>query len=243
MERFLVQRAVFEEAAEMPDHAAALKLIYDAGRYPEALVKVQDSAELDAVLSGEEEALKREMTELILEKDVLNDYLYSTHPEQALAAAAGSGYPFLRDHVRRRIDLGNIKLFVRARYLGLSVERLRAELLEGGFIQTSEFINHFALASVDLGEIRDSSPYRELWEKGLTALSERETFVSLERGIEDFLMNDLRGARSITFGPEPVFAYGQAKKRELGLVRLLGVGKMNAVPAEVLKERISETYV
>ncbi|MGB7296459.1 MAG: V-type ATPase subunit [Candidatus Aminicenantales bacterium] len=242
LERFLVQRAVFEEAAEMPEQAAALKLIYDAGRYPEALVKVRDSAELDAVLDGEEEALKREMTELILEKDVLDVFLYATQPEQALAAAAGSGYPFFRDHVRRRIDLGNIKIFVRARYQGLSAEKLRARLLEGGFIQKREFIGRFALASLELGEIRDSSPYRELWEKGLTALGERETFVPLERGIEDFLMNDLRRARSIIFGPEPVFAYGQAKRRELALVRLVGIGKMNSVPAELLQERISETY-
>jgi vacuolar-type H+-ATPase subunit C/Vma6 len=243
LERFLVQRAVFEEAAEMPEHAAALKVIYDAGRYPEALVKVRDSVELDAVLDGEEEALKREMTELILEKDILKSYLSTTHPEQSLAAAAGSGSPFLRDHVRRRIDLGNIKIFVRARYQGLSADRLRAGLLEGGFIQKKEFIDRFGLASLELGEIRGSSPYRDLWEKGLAALSERETFVPLERGIEDFLMNDLRRARSIIFGPEPVFAYGQAKKRELALVRLVGIGKMNSVPAELLQQRISETYV
>jgi hypothetical protein len=243
LERFLVQRAVFEEAAEMPEHAAALKLIYDAGKYPEALVKVGDSAELDAVLNGEEEALKREMTELILEKDILNSYLSAARPEQSLAALAGSGSAFLRDLVRRRIDLANIKIFVRARYQGLPVEKLRVWLLEGGFIQKKEFIDRFALASLELGEIRDSSPYRELWEKGLAALSERETFVPLERGIEDFLMNDLRLARSIIFGPEPVFAYGQAKRRELALVRLVGIGKMNSIPAELLLERISDTYV
>jgi vacuolar-type H+-ATPase subunit C/Vma6 len=243
LERFLVQRAVFEEAAEMPEHFAALKLIYDSGRYTEALVKARDSAELDIFLSGEEETLKREMTELILEKDVLEAYLYTSQPGRALAAASASHYPFLRDHLRRRIDLGNIKIFVRSRYRGLAPENLRARLLDGGFIQKKEFISRFSLASVEMGEIRDSSPYRELWAKGMAALSERETFVPLERGIEDFLMNDLRRARHIIFGPEPVFAYGQAKRRELALIRLVGIGKMNAVPADLLQERISETYV
>jgi vacuolar-type H+-ATPase subunit C/Vma6 len=243
LERHLIQREVFEEAAEMPEYGAALKLVYDAGRYPETLVKVRDSAELDDVLSAEEEALKREMTELILEKEVLDTYLNVASPERALAAAAGSGYPFLRDHYRRRIDLANIKIFVRARYLGLSVEKFQARLLDGGFISKNEFISRFPLATVETGEIRDSSPYRELWEKGLIALRERDTFIPLERGIEDFLMNDLRQARSIVFGPEPVFAYGQAKRRELALVRLLGIGKMNAVPVDLLQERISETYV
>jgi V/A-type H+-transporting ATPase subunit C len=45
------------------------------------------------------------------------------------------------------------------------------------------------------------------------------------------------------FGPEPVFSYGLAKRRELSLVRLLGVGKINQIPTPILKERISETYV
>jgi vacuolar-type H+-ATPase subunit C/Vma6 len=243
LERFLVQRAVFEEAAEMPEHTAAVKLIHDSGRYPEALVKVRDSTELDAFLSAEEDALKREMTELILESDVLEAYLYTTQPERALAAATGSGYAFLRDHVRRGIDLGNIKIFARARYQGLAPEKLRARLLDGGFIQKKEFISRFSLSSVEMSEIPDSSPYRELWANGMAALRERETFVPLERGIEDFLMNDLRRAKQIIFGPEPVFAYGQAKRRELALIRLIGIGKMSSIPTELLQERISETYV
>ena len=243
LERYLVQRAVFEEAAEMREFQAVLKLVYDAGRYPEALVKVGDSAALDEVLSAEEDALKREMTELIPDKDVLDVYLLGSRPERALAAAERSGYPFLKDHLRCRVDLGNIKAFLRARYQGLSADRLQDHLREGGFIRKKEFIDRFALADIDLSEVPESSPYRELWEKSVMALKERETFIPLERGIEDFLMKGLRRARSVTFGPEPVFAYGQAKKRELALVRMLVIGTMNSVPAELLKERISETYV
>ncbi len=53
----------------------------------------------------------------------------------------------------------------------------------------------------------------------------------------------LRRAKYIVFGPEPVFAYVLAKKRELNLLRLVGVGKINQIPADLLKRRISETYV
>ena len=56
-------------------------------------------------------------------------------------------------------------------------------------------------------------------------------------------MTYLKKAKYIVFGPEPVFAYGLAKKRELSLVRLIGVGKFNQIPDELLKERMSETYV
>ena len=243
LEKHLVQKAVFEEAAEMAEFEAALKLIYDTGRYPEALVKARDSAALDAVLGGEEKDLKREMSELIPDRDILDVFLEASRPERALAAAGKSGYPFFLEHVRRRIDLGNIKIFLRARYQGLAVQRLQAHLLEGGFIQKKELISRYSLSSVELTEVGGSSPYRELWENGLAALAERETFLPLERGIEDFLMADLRRARRFPFGPEPVFAYGQARKRELALVRLVGIGRMNSIPAKWLQERLSETYV
>ena len=54
-------------------------------------------------------------------------------------------------------------------------------------------------------------------------------------------MEYLKRAKYIVFGPEPVFAYGLAKRKELNMVRLLGVGKINQIPPGILKERVSET--
>jgi V/A-type H+-transporting ATPase subunit C len=243
LERFLIRQAVFREAAEAADAAAALKLVYDAGRYPEGLVRVRDSDELEALLDGEEEALKREMAELILEKKVLDAYRLSFDPDKALAAAAESGYPFLEEHIRMGIDLGNIKVFLRAKYLGLSKEKLEARLVEGGSVGKRSLVDLFPLALAEIAGALPSSAYRELWEEGIKVLAERETFVPLEKGIEDCLMKGLRRARSIVFGPEPVYAYGLAKQKEIALVRLVGVGRMLSLPAELLRERISETYV
>jgi V/A-type H+-transporting ATPase subunit C len=67
--------------------------------------------------------------------------------------------------------------------------------------------------------------------------------VTLERQVEDFLMRYVRKARHIVFGPEPVLAYGYARKRELGYIRILGVGKLNRIPSDILEERLGETYV
>jgi vacuolar-type H+-ATPase subunit C/Vma6 len=243
LERFLVRQAVFREAAAAADASAALRLVSDAGRYPEGLSRVRGSAELEALLSREEDELKKEMAELILEKKVLDAYLSALEPEKALAAASESGYPFLQDHIRRRIDLGNIKVFLRVKYLDMPKEKIEARLLDGGFMPKGDIIALSPSASVEFSGVPNSSPYRELWENGVKALAERETFVPFERGIEDFLMRDLRRARSIVFGPEPVYAYGLAKKREIALVRMVGVGRMTSLPAELLRERISETYV
>jgi len=105
------------------------------------------------------------------------------------------------------------------------------------------FLEGYALSLSDLGAKLASTPYAGVWERAVRALTERETFIDLERGSEDFLMTYLRRARYMVFGPEPVYAYGLAKKRELFLVRMVVSGKIYEIPAAVLKERISETYV
>ncbi len=243
LEKYLIPQAVFREASGTTDFAAALKVIYDAGRYPEDMIKAGNSGDLDAVLDREGKKTEQEMADLIPEKDVLDTHLLMDEPEKALGAAERSGYPFLLDYVRQRIDLGNIKVFCRVKYLGFSADFLKARLLPGGLVEPRAFIDSYALPLAELAQQFRTSPYYELLVNGLDALEERETFVVLERESEDFLMHYLRRARRFTFGPEPVFAYAEAKKKELQLIRLIGVGKFIHLSPELLKERISETYV
>jgi V/A-type H+-transporting ATPase subunit C len=243
LEKYLIQQAVFLEASETTDFSAALKVLYDAGRYSEDMIKAGNSGALDAFLDREGKNTEREMADLVLEKDVLDTHLLMNEPGKALGAAEQSGYPFLLDYVRHRIDLGNIKVFCRAKYLGFSADFLKLRLLPGGLIEPRTFIDSYALPLADLARQLRASPYSELLIHGVEILAERETFVALERGSEDFLMDYLRRARRVTFGPEPVFAYAEAKRREFQLIRLVGVGKFVQLPPELLRERISETYV
>jgi vacuolar-type H+-ATPase subunit C/Vma6 len=243
LEKDLVDKAVFQEALEERDFANALKLIFDAGNFSEELIQIKDSTELDTFLEKEEEDIDRLLSEILLDEELMRIYRTDESPDKALAVAERSGYPFVQDYVRHRIDLGNIKIFFRAKYLGLPEDRLEVLVLRGGFVSEEFFLRNFALSLAEVGEELQTSPYKNLWTRAADALGERETFVELERGIEDFLMAYLKKAKYIVFGPEPVLAYGLAKKRELSLVRLIGVGKFNRIPDELLKERIGETYV
>ena len=242
LEKDLVDKAVFREALEERDFADALKLIFDAGNFSEELIQIKDSTELDAFLEKEKKELDRLLSEILLDEDLMRIYHNDGSPDEVLAVAQRSGYRFVQDYVRHRIDLGNIKIFFRAKYLGLSEERLEGLLLAGGFVDELLFLRNYSLSLAEVGEKLQASPYKDLWTRAADALGERETFVEMERGIEDFLMTYLKKAKYIVFGPEPVFAYGMAKKRELSLVRLLGIGKFNQIPDELLKERMSETY-
>jgi vacuolar-type H+-ATPase subunit C/Vma6 len=243
LENKLVERAIFSEASEESDFSSAMNVVFDAGSFLEEMVKIRDSYELDEFLEREERNLRRLLEEIILDEDILAIFLEESHPEKAMSIAERTGYSFIKDYIRHKIDLGNIKIFCRLKYSGHEQKKFESLILNGGFLDEKILLQNFDLSFAEIGERLRATPYHDLWVKATDALEERETFVRLERGIEDFLMNYLKRAKYIVFGPEPVFSYGLAKRRELSLVRLLGVGKINQIPSPILKERISETYV
>ena len=165
--------------------------------------------------------------------------------ETALAAAIDidKGYVFISDFFRHKIDLGNLKILARAKYKELPFEKYQKHLLAGGFVALEKLYKNYDLSWDEINGELNATPYSRLWDKALDFLKEQDSFVKLERGIEDFLMFYLRRAKYIVFGPEPLFAYSLAKRKELDLMRLLGVGKLLQVPAAMIQNRMSETYV
>jgi vacuolar-type H+-ATPase subunit C/Vma6 len=243
LEKALVEQAVFKEASEEKDLASALKVIFDAGNFSEELVQIEDSDKLDEYIEKEEEEVRRLMREILIEEDLLKIFLEEENPGEAVSVTHRTGYSFIQDYIRHRLDLSNLKILLRAKYSNLPRDKFESLILQGGFLNDRLILECFDLSFAEIGEKLQATPYKELWARASDTLEERETFLDLERGIEDFLMTFLKKAKTIVFGPEPVFAYGLAKKRELRLVRLLGVGKINQIPDELLKQRISATYV
>jgi vacuolar-type H+-ATPase subunit C/Vma6 len=242
LEPRLVGKAVFRDAAGAPDLASALKTICEAGRFLDGFADVRTAAALDAALEGEKACLDALLAELLADTGIPEIVGLDARPHEALALAEGLGSPFITGHLRRAVDLGNIKIFLRARWLGLPEERIAAMALRGGFLEDGLFARCYAAPDAEIGARLGPTPYASLWGSAVRALAERETFIDLERGMEDFLMAGLRPALTMVFGPEPVYAYGLAKRREFRLVRLVASGKINGLPAALIGERISDTY-
>lgn len=243
LEGKLVEKSIFREAAQEDDLITAMKIIFDAGSFSEEMIQVKNSIELDEYLEKEEGKTRRLLDEILLEKEILDVYLEDDKPEETILIAERTGYSFLKEYIRHKIDLNNIKLFFRVKYRDLPREKFESLAMEGGFLDVQILIQNYDLPFSEIQDKLRASSYSELFFQSAEALESRETFLVLERGIENFLMIYLRKAKHIVFGPEPVFAYGLARRRELDLVRLLGVGKLNNIPAEFLRERISDTYV
>lgn len=238
----LIARAVFVEAAEGKSLAAAMKVLMDAGKFQEERVEFQDAQDLDGYLETERAGVLTDVAALFRE-DVFMRIIRERHrPRDLWSLARDLDYPFVRDYVRHLLDLSNLKLFLRSRYLERPVEKLEPVLLSGGFVEAQKFSRYYDLPFTEVSELLHATPYREVWDRAVDTLLEKDSFSDLERGIEDFMMKRLRRARQIVFGPEPVFAFALARLKELELVRLIGVGKLLQIPTGVLHSRISETY-
>ena len=243
LENHLVARPSFLEAAEEKDLSSALKIIFDAGKFHREKIDIEDSEQLDEFLEKEESALLGLVSSILHEKEIERIVLGVDLPDKTLDLSQELKVPFITKYLRYKIDLGNLKIFCRAKYLELSLDKLEELLAKGGFLDVNVLLEGFDLSYGEIGERLLASAYYSAWILATDELVENETFIVLEREFETFLMIYLRKAKYIVFGPEPVFAYALAKKKELQLLRLLGIGKLNQIPAEMLKLRMSETYV
>lgn len=243
LERRLIPRSLFHEACDDEDFASALKEVFDAGVFIQELKEIKDSRELDQFIRNEEEYLLVDVQHLFLDKPFRQVFHHLWSPDKALKLVRDSGNGFITDYFRRLIDLGNLKMLARTKYLDGGEKLLRPRLMPGGFLAQERILAGIDLSFTEFGDSIRSTPYGKIWADGADTLENEETFIDLERGMEDFLMRYLREAKYITFGPEPVFAYTLGRKQELGLLRILGVGKLNRMPPDMIKRRMSETYV
>ncbi|MCX7974112.1 MAG: V-type ATPase subunit [Candidatus Aminicenantes bacterium] len=242
LEKSLIPYKLFLEALEAINLEESLKIIYEAGLWPEEIIKAKKPKDIDRLCSQEREKIDRLMAELV-ERESLTFYLAQRELRNLLSSAISTGYSFFIDYARLCLDLANIKNFLRFKYRGNSFEILTEHLYPGGFIEVRLFKESYEQSWADLYPLLMKTDYGHLWERSLLALEEKNTFVVMERECENILIRFWRRAKEITFGPEPVLAYAMARQREIDLLRLVIIGRMLQLPSDLIKERMSETYV
>jgi len=243
LENYLIPYQVFREAAEAETPGRALELISDAGKFGEDLLQVENADQLDRVLLKEKMGLDFNLEELFLERPLYHAYLAAENPAEMSRRLEGTENQFIRDYFRLRLDLANLKLFLRCRYLDLPGDRLAESFLPGGYLEKRLFLENYEVSFEEFYQLLRSGRLGELWKLATEFLISKESLAGLERETENLSINFLKQARQITFGPEPLFAYGLARRHELKLVRIVLAGKFLQLPASFLKERISQTYV
>jgi V/A-type H+-transporting ATPase subunit C len=247
LENFLIQREVFEEAADS-GLEEALRLFVEADSYSAQLLHVKDSRQLEELLSKELESLQKQVSALLLDAE-LQDLLHLDSLADISKAASSVENEFIRDYLRHYIDLYNIKSFLRLQILGEPLERLEKVLGAAGFIPSQEFVRLYhqdVTALINRMEFVQKGSatldYAYYLAEAIHKVTQQRNFLYIEKAINDFLIQILRPAKYICFGPEPIIAYYFAKVNEIHLIRMIVLAKFNALPQELWKERLNAVY-
>ena len=247
LERFLIKSEVFVQALEA-EPSEALRLFSEADLYSDELLRVKDSRQLEDVLSRQQIKLKQLMQQLLLDKPLLA-LVDSTDSGKLLESLRSYCSPFLKDYLKHAIDMQNIKTFLRLYLLKEPQERLERLVISGGFIPRDDFL---ALYQKDIAVFlrrleyiqkhQETIDYAVFLRQPLEKLMQENSFLALEKAINDFLIRILKPAKYLVFGPEPILAYYFAKTNEIDLMRMIILAKLNDSALDLAQARLSEVY-
>lgn len=247
-EKFLIRQEVFTEASEV-SLQEALKLFSESGLYSDAPLHIQDSRQLEEFCNQELLKLKRLISGLLLDKELLT---LLELKEIKCAEDILKKYPseFLSDFLRHLIDLYNIKTFLRLYFLKEPKEKLEMELSSAGFIAKKTFLEVYgedlSVFLERLEYVRKPNcaivDYSAFLRPAIEKIKQENSFIALEKALNDFLIQTLKRAKYLSLGPEPLIAYYFAKVNEINLMRLIILSKLNNLQAELIKERLNLVY-
>lgn len=140
-------------------------------------------------------------------------------------------------------DITNIKMFIRARLLKKPWDFIKKILLEGGSVPEKVYLESSEKSVDDFVEGIYTSQYGEIVQKWWELYNTKKSISALEKQLDDYLMKFISEAKKVTMGVEPLIAYLFAKEAEIRNVRIIMTGKINKLPAELIRERLRESYV
>ncbi len=221
-------------------------LLIDAGLVPPDLMRYVVNGELIPgvpkryyEVTEEAKAAYAASSDPVVIDTILDRALY--HVLSSMAKE--KGYPFYARIVTSQIDLANLRSLVRTKRLDRDRDFLQESLLPGGELPTDLFVELLSATWDEIVARFGSTRYRHVVDEGLRALQSDGQLTLFEKLIDDFIMEQVKQAKSISLGPEPLIGYISAKENEVRNIRIIMVGKLNDVPTEVIRERLRDSYV
>jgi len=170
---------------------------------------------------------------------VLDKYCY----REMLKAAEDTKSDFIIDYVKLLIDSINIKTYVRLRKMKKSWDFFNKVYLAGGNIPGQIFIKNFDESYDKFAEHLSIYDFKEIFLEGTEALQLTGKFTTLEKLLDNRIVEHIKKAKYIPYGIEPLAGYLLAKDNEIKIARIILAGKIAGISPELIRERLRETYV
>lgn len=170
---------------------------------------------------------------------ILDKYCY----EEMLKSAEETKSKFIIEYVKMQIDAINIKTFVRLKKMNKSWDFFTKVYLSNGYIDEEVFIRNYDESFDKFAEHLSSYNFKEIFLEGTDALIETGKFTTLEKLLDNKIMEHIKNAKYVSYGIEPLIAYLIAKDNEIKIARIILAGKLAGISPELIRERLRETYV
>ena len=145
---------------------------------------------------------------------------------------------FVVNLFQKEIDLVNIKTFFRCRTLKKDKNFFSKVFIGEGILAKQLFLEFYEKEENAFLRKLSFTPYA----KATTGYA-KEGLRRLELSCDNFLLEYVKKTKLITAGLEVVIAYLIAKENEIKLLRSVLIGKINEIPAQMIRERMRETFV
>jgi len=153
-----------------------------------------------------------------------------------------SGNPFFKNLIRNWIDINNIKFYLRLKKAGREKAELETVLLDRGEIEKRVFLVNYDLALRDFIESLRFSKFGSLLIPHYESLEGGE-LSGFEKACDDWIMEFIKGAKGVVFGPEPLIGYLLAKKNQFKNLRIILIGRLSNLSFDLIRAGLRQTYV
>lgn len=150
---------------------------------------------------------------------------------------------FVDKYVTALIDSTNIKSLLRVKKQNKGREFFASVIIEGGSIDKEKLLSMLNDTVENIATKLAYSNYADLVRNGIEEFVKTNSVSVLEKLADNYIMNIMKAAKIIPFGVEPFLAYIYAKETEIKIIRIIMVGKLNNIAAEVIRERLRDIYV
>ncbi|MDR5587693.1 MULTISPECIES: V-type ATP synthase subunit C [Clostridium] len=150
---------------------------------------------------------------------------------------------FVNKYVEALIDSTNLKTLLRVKKQNKGREFFASVIIEGGSLDKDKLLGMLNDAVENISNKLSFTDYNDLIKSGIEYYTKTGSVSLLEKLVDNYIMDMMKDAKIIPFGVEPLVAYIYAKETEIKIIRIVMVGKLNNISAEVIRERLRDIYV
>ncbi|NFN17213.1 V-type ATP synthase subunit C [Clostridium botulinum] len=150
---------------------------------------------------------------------------------------------FVNKYVESVIDSTNLKTLLRVKKQNKGREFFTSVIIEGGSLDKDKLLGMLNDAVENISNKLAFTDYNDLIKSGIEYYTKTGSVSLLEKLVDNYIMDMMKDAKIIPFGVEPLLAYIYAKETEIKIIRIVMVGKLNNISAEVIRERLRDIYV